>query len=421
MSAADYYLVPSTTSAKMHILTNGKASFGDASFNINGNYTLACAGPVNVQGLYSSGNLTDPSNNTYTYGQVIQIPSDTSANRPPASIAGYIRYNTGIPPDYIPDTVEYYNDQQNQYLPLFPPPLIFSVTPNTVTSGNYTITGQGFGKNVTVYFIAYDGITTYSSSSVSSSVSTITASAPQYFANSSSQAKSAEPWSVRVLNNISGLSNTSFYCIYGDLSWNSPAPSSNISMLTSYYYGTGSGSAAPATTFKLLNPPVTINFKFDTTVNSGKITQYKLGIYNNGANNGCLVTTSTAGNPIPSGAGNAPVPNGSTTVTDQFQIAVIAYNTATPGLTFLRQVFYVSINPAWLPSLNVTAGNFTTTTYPSGGGSPAYRVYTFTTVGTATFTIPSVADPSLSQVDVLIVGGGPATLGLLCNACKTGR
>jgi len=403
MSSADYYLVPSTTSAKMHILTNGKASFGDASFNINGNYTLACAGPVNVQGVYSSGNLNDPSNNTYTYGQVIQIPADTSANRPPTSIAGYIRYNTGIPPDYIPDTIEYYNNQQNQYLPLYPPPLIFSVSPNTITSGNYTITGQGFGKSVTVYFIAVDGITTYSSSSVSSSISSITASAPQYFVNSSTAAKAAEPWSVRVLNNLSGLSNTCFYCIYGDLSWNSPAPGSTIPMSTSYYYNTTNTS----TIFSINSPPpaVTVYFKF-VTLNSGKISTYKLGIYNNpaGGNAGYLVTTSSASNPITSNIGDVPVPNGSTSVTDQFQVKVIAYNSSNnQQVTF--QIFNISISPTFLPPLTITSGNATYTTYPQGGSSPSYRLYIFSP-GTNTFTLPKVADPSFSQVDMLIVGGG---------------
>ena len=409
--SSDYYLVPG--SAKMHILTNGKASFGDASFNINGNYTLAVAGPVNVQGIYSSKNALDPSNNTWSVGTVIQMPADTSANRPTSSYAGYIRYNTGVPPDYTPDTIEYYNLTQGLYLPIYAPPIIYSISPikiGTVASGGitttYTLTGDGFGVNITVYFIGVDGVTTFASPSVSSTGGkTITAAAPQFFSSNNSQAIALEPWSVRVLNNISGLANTSFYCIYGDLSWNSPAPFSTIPMLTSYYYSTG--SPAPATTFSLLNPGVsTINFKFDLSYNSTKISQYKLGIFNNPSGNaGHLVTTSTAGNPIPSGAGNSPVPNGSTTVTDQFQIAVIAYNVAFPTITVQRQFFTVSINPAWIPALNVTAGTYTITTYPAGGASPFYRVYTFSP-GTNTFTIPSVADPSLSQVDVLIVGGG---------------
>lgn len=409
--STDYYLVPG--SARMHILTNGKASFGDASFNINGNYTLAAAGPVNVQGIYSSKNALDPSNNTYSVGTVIRMPADTSANRPTASYAGYIRYNTGVSPDFTPDTIEYYNLAQGLYLPIYAPPIIYSVSPNkigTVATGGitttYTITGEGFGVNITVYFIGNDGVTTFASPSVSSTGGkTITAAAPQFFSSNNSQAIALESWSVRVLNNISGLANTSFYCIYGDLSWNSPAPFSTIPMLTSYYYSTA--SPAPATTFTILPPSgVTVNFKFDLTVNSTKISQYKLAIYNNGSNNGCLVTTSNTNNPatISPTPGDIPVPNGSTTVTDQFQIAVISYNTS-GGATLLRQVFNVSISPAWIPALNVTAGSYTITTYPPGGGSPFYRVYTFSP-GTNTFTIPSVADPSLSQVDMLIVGGG---------------
>jgi len=409
--SSDYYLVPG--SAKMHILTNGKASFGDASFNINGNYTLAAAGPVNVQGIYSSKNALDPSNNTWSLGTVIQMPADTSANRPTSSYAGYIRYNTGISPDFTPDTIEYYNLTQGLYLPLYAPPIIYSISPikiGTVSTGGitstYTITGDGFAVNITVYFIGVDGVTTFASPSVSSTGGkTITAAAPQFFSSNNTQAIALEPWSVRVLNNNSGLANTSFYCIYGDLSWNSPAPFSTIPMSTSYYYSTG--SPAPATTFTLLTPSVTVNFKFDLSYNAAKISQYKLGIYNNGANNGCLVTTTNNVN-INNPAtlyGNTPVPNGSTTVTDQFQIAVIAYNTLTPSVTLQRQFFTVSISPAWIPALNVTAGTHTITTYPAGGGSPSYRVYTFSS-STNTFTIPSVADPSLSQVDVLIVGGG---------------
>lgn len=412
--SSDYYLVPG--SARMHILTNGKASFGDSSFNINGAYTLSVAGPVNVQGIYSSKNALDPSNNTYSVGSVIQIPADTSANRPTTSFAGYIRYNTGISPDFLPDTIEYYNIAQGQYLPIYAPPIIYSISPikiGTVASGGitatYTLTGDGFGKILSVYFIGNDGVTTYASPSVSSTGgSTITAAAPQFFTSNNTQAIALEPWSVRVLNNISGLANTSFYCIYGDLSWNTPAPYSTIPMSTSYYYG--SGSPAPATTFTL-NPVtgVTFNFKFDLTYNSAKISQYKLGIYNNPSGNaGYLVTTNSVSNPS-NLAGDSPVPNGSTIVTDQFQIAVIAYNASTLA-TIQTQFFYVSINPAWMPTLNVTSGTAIITTYPNPSlvpaGTPIYRVYSFTTAGTATFTVPTVSDPSLSQMDMLIVGGG---------------
>ena len=407
--SADYYLVPG--SAKMHILTNGKASFGDTSFNINGNYTLACAGPLNVQGIYSSKNALDPANNTYSLGSVIQIPADTSANRPPlsSSYTGYIRYNTGVSPDFTPDTIEYYNGAQGQYLPIYAPPIIYTVSPikiGTVASGGitatYTITGDGFGKNITVYFIGIDATTIFASPSVSSvGAKTIAAVAPQFFTSNNAQALSLEPWSVRVLNNLSGLANTSFYCIYGDLSWNSPGPNSTIPMLTSYYYNTL--SPPPATIFSLLSPSFSVNFKFDLTVNPTKITNYNLGIYNNGVNNGLLVTTSSGSNPITSNIGDVPVPNGSTTVTDQFQIAVIAYNTASPSITVQRQTFNVSIIPAFLPALVITSGFATYTTYAQG--SVSYRLYVFSP-GTNTFTIPSVADPSLSQVSMLIVGGG---------------
>ena len=58
-----------------------------------------------------------------------------------------------------------------------------------------------------------------------------------------------------------------------------------------------------------------------------------------------------------------------------------------------------------MPPLTITSGNAAYTTYPQGGGSPSYRLYVFSP-GTNTFTIPSVADPSFSQVDMLIVGGG---------------
>jgi len=393
--SSDYYLVPGT--AKMHILTNGVASFGDASFNINGSYKLNVAGPVNVQGIYSSKNSADPSNTTYSVGSVIQIPADSSANRPPVSLAGYIRYNN----DTNTDTIEYYNQSQNQYLPIYAPPLIYSVSPNNISTGGltYTITGQGFGRNVTVYFIGIDGITTFSSPSVTSNASTtITAVAPQYFTNNNVQSIALEPWSVRVLNNVSGLSNTSFYSIYGDLSWNTPPPFSTIIMKTSYYYGTGiSSSPAPATIFSINTIFSTVYFKFDTTLNLAKINYYKLLIYN-GTNAGYLTTSADGATP-----GNGPVPNGSTTTTDTFQIGVISYYiSGATQVQISEQYFYVSVTPTWLPTLTITSGSPIITSY---GSSPSYRVYTFG-LGTTTFTIGAVSDPSLSQVDMLIVGGG---------------
>lgn len=33
----------------------------------------------------------------------------------------------------------------------------------------------------------------------------------------------------------------------------------------------------------------------------------------------------------------------------------------------------------------------------------------------------AAAKPPMTTVDILIIGGGPATLGLLCNAAKTNR
>ena len=81
-----YLLDPSSTLVT-NILTKGKISLGTANkFNATTNYFC------DISGAYSSNTVT-----------AMQIPADTSNNRPTVPVKGYIRYNTTI------DLLEFWN------------------------------------------------------------------------------------------------------------------------------------------------------------------------------------------------------------------------------------------------------------------------------------------------------------------------
>ena len=84
-----------------NISTNGTGAFGDNSNNLLINFTpskdsaqLGVKGNINSVGTYFSNSITS-----------IRIPADSSANRPPQGLRGYIRYNT----DLSQNNIEYYN------------------------------------------------------------------------------------------------------------------------------------------------------------------------------------------------------------------------------------------------------------------------------------------------------------------------
>ena len=91
---------PTITDA-YNISTNGTGAFGDNSNNLLTNFTpsndsaqLGVKGNINGVGTYFSNSVTS-----------IRLPADSSANRPPQGLTGYIRYNT----DLSQNNIEYYN------------------------------------------------------------------------------------------------------------------------------------------------------------------------------------------------------------------------------------------------------------------------------------------------------------------------
>ena len=99
-SVTDYY----------NIYTNGVCQIGDNNTNILTNFTpntdsasLGVKGNINCVGI--STDVSGSSTGTYYSNSctALRIPADTSFNRPPTGLPGYIRYNTDT------NEVEYYN------------------------------------------------------------------------------------------------------------------------------------------------------------------------------------------------------------------------------------------------------------------------------------------------------------------------
>ena len=88
MSTIEYLLDPSS-SLITHIVSNGKMRLGTIS-----NFNANTATYLDISGVYSSNSVS-----------AIQIPADTTANRPLNPAKGSIRYNTDAAANYI----EYWN------------------------------------------------------------------------------------------------------------------------------------------------------------------------------------------------------------------------------------------------------------------------------------------------------------------------
>jgi len=168
MSATPLYLLTTKNDASsnpIHILTNGKASFGSNSDRLitdSSGILASCSLNVgrtknqtnsNVYGTYYSNNES-----------ATRIAYDTSANRPYPGYPGYIRYNTDT------NLIEYWNNLTNSWLPISQvPPEFTSISPNyvleDVSGTTYTITGQAFNSSSFVSFIGFNNSVTYPSAS----------------------------------------------------------------------------------------------------------------------------------------------------------------------------------------------------------------------------------------------------------------
>ena len=125
-SVTDYY----------NIYTNGVCQIGDNNTNILTNFTpntdsasLGVKGNINCVGI--STDVSGSSTGTYYSNSctALRIPADTSFNRPPTGLPGYIRYNTDT------NEVEYYNGGNSSWENIAPatPNLQEVLTANNIT------------------------------------------------------------------------------------------------------------------------------------------------------------------------------------------------------------------------------------------------------------------------------------------------
>ena len=208
MSATPLYLLSTKNDASanpVHILTNGKASFGSNSSQIIDSTSEIISNCSLNMG--SSNNLT----NTNVYGtyfsnnsSAILLPADVSANRPPGQV-GYIRFNTTI------NLIEFWDVDSNSWVPLDIPPEILSISPTTVTQSNFpiTINGYNFSSGCIVRFID-----TNTNIFLSPSVTFVNSNQIIALTPSPALTTVGQPFSVRVTNpsgrfaTLSGALNT---------------------------------------------------------------------------------------------------------------------------------------------------------------------------------------------------------------------
>ena len=129
--------VGSTITDRYNISTNGTCKIGDNSNNLlsgtlasppgkTNTYTLAVKGNINCVGATTD--VSGASTGTYYSNSVtsFRIAADSSANRPPIPLKGYIRYNTDV------NFLEFWNGTQWYYLSFL------TSVPNTATGTGYT-------------------------------------------------------------------------------------------------------------------------------------------------------------------------------------------------------------------------------------------------------------------------------------------
>jgi hypothetical protein len=127
----------STISDRYNISTNGTCQIGDNSNNLltgtltsppgkTNTYTLAVKGNINCVGATTD--VSGASTGTYYSNSVtsFRIAADSSANRPPIPLKGYIRYNTDV------NFLEFWNGTQWYYLSFL------TSVPNTATGTGYS-------------------------------------------------------------------------------------------------------------------------------------------------------------------------------------------------------------------------------------------------------------------------------------------
>ena len=324
---------------------------------------------LDVSGTYFSNSVS-----------AIQIPADTSANRP-AGQAGYIRYNTNI------NLIEYWNAATNSWVSISEqPPSITSISPSWIgedQSNNFTVTGNNFNSNSVISFIGninsveYPAAsTTYSSSTQLTTINSV--------AMTDVSANTA--FYVKVVNtNTSFNFTTSTAILSHNLGpyWISPAANASV--------GTGIESQV----YSKITTPF-IDLSANDTENNYPITFFNstTGLLPSGvlmdASNGKLYGTMPA-----------------TPATYGFS----AYPQDTSGVIGPLRTFSFTVNSKFM-TVSYT-GIQATSTYSSGGYTyrwVAWRPASNTTSTTSYLSAINVSYTSgispFNQIEFLIVGGG---------------
>ena len=197
--------------------------------NMN-NKTIVNCSSLDISGTYYSNGVS-----------AIKIPADTSNNRPPTGLAGYIRYNTST------NLIEYWNNSTNTWAPISEPsPSISSISPLSVPDNSggtidvsVNIVGENFGSAPpVVYFIGSDAVERLASSVTNVvSGSQVRAILPSSVFDASNQ----EPFAVKLVSASSLFSVTTIPPNVIDINTppyfitQSPLPDiSNNSLVTSF-------------------------------------------------------------------------------------------------------------------------------------------------------------------------------------------
>lgn len=338
--------------------------------NMN-NKTIVNCSSLDISGIYYSNSVS-----------AIQIPADTSDNRPSTGLAGYIRYNTTT------NLIEYWNNGTNAWSPVSEPsPSISTVSPQyilqDVSSTIYTITGANFNVFSSVSFIGTDGITYPTASTTYVTGSQLTTLITDAIADASTNT-----YAVRVTNTNTNFSATTAYIVTYNKGpyWNTAIGSSlgiGVAGLT-YTTGTSPFTDLSASEFAPFHLPITYYYSSAPSTVTGSVLL--------DASLGRLYGT------MPSFVG-----------TSSTLYPFTAYPEDASGARGYTESFNFTVQSALLTVTGYTLNTNYTITYVDSSnnslGSPTltgYTIYRFTGTG-ITGTVTPNFDASINY---LVAGGG---------------
>jgi hypothetical protein len=412
----DYYLVPVlSNNGKMHILTNGKMSIGDASTTVmTSSNALLVNGNMTAYGAYSTNAVT-----------AMQIPYGNTASRPTSNLSpGYIRYNTDI------NLIEYYKSSASIWLPLYSPPQLKSLTtsntPNNlifqdVSYNQYVyLNGINFDSSINIVrFLGADGSNNFFSPSVVwNSYTSLTAQVPSS-AFTGSFVNGASPYSVNVASSLSGMSSTlssSLYVGFSPIFVTAQYPSTYATYYNGQTYAAGSAGSSGAGIAVYLEAydPCgnSVTFSVDPSNNSSYSSPNSPGgtwslsstTYNAGTQHYYAYITGTVGNSTATTGNTSP----------NYSFGVIITNSkgsSTKGL------FKMAINPYYMIASVAATGGTGATVTPNQltSTSKTYSMMTSTNTTTTSYslTITALGCPGTTStpannnaLNFLLVGGG---------------